>query len=168
MPLSFRQPNHFDLCQMVHFQLTVACPSTGAGDLVIKLNICLSLFPQLGHPRRLHDNTCASCSEGEAVHREHRSAGSGGQRAREGKEILRLIMFPSGPSFLEKSLLYGNIFGAQHAVLFCQASGEGGKKKQALHFWKGVHLACCLCCEFLMAPFQLAVPVLSKGRRSSM
>lgn len=129
MPLSLRQPNHFGLCQTGHFQLTIAHLSNSAADLPVELNISLSLFSQLGHPRRLHNNTCASCSEGEAVHREHRSAGSGGQRAWEGKEILSLIMFPSGPAFLEKSLLYGNIFGAQHALLFCQASGGGKKSK---------------------------------------
>lgn len=95
------------------------------------MNIPLS-FSQLGHPRRLHDNPCTPCSEGEAVHGEHRSAGSGGQRAWEGKEILSLIMFPSGPAFLEKSLLYGNTFGAQHALLFCQASGGGKKASSAL------------------------------------
>lgn len=147
-----------------NFHFTIAHPSSSAADLLVKLNIFLSLFSQLGHPRGLHDNACASCGEGEAVHGEHRSAGSGGQRAWEGKEILSLIMFPSGPAFLENSLLYGNIFGAQHALLFCQASGGG--KKPSLHCWKGVHRACCLCCEFLMAAFQLAVPALSKGRGS--
>lgn len=87
----------------------------------------MSLFSQLGHPRRLHDNTRASCSEGEAVHGEHGSVGFGGQRAWEGK-ILSLIMLPSGLAFLEKSLLYGNILGAQHALLFCQASRRGKRK----------------------------------------
>lgn len=43
---------------------------------------------------------------------------------------------------------------------------QEGERKQALHCWKGVHLACCLCCEFLMAAFQLAVPALSRGRGS--
>lgn len=130
MPLSLTQPNHFGLYQ-IHFGLTISCLSSVAADLPAELSTLLS-FSQLGHPRRLHDNPRASCSEGEAFHGEHRSAGSGGQRTWEGKELLSLIMFPSGPAFLEKSLLYRNIFGAQHALLFCQASGGGKKASSAL------------------------------------
>lgn len=129
MPLSLRQPSNFGCCQTGRFWVTIAHPRCSAADLPVELTISLSLSSQLGHPRRLHDNTRASCSEGEAVHGEHGSAGSGGQRAWEGKEILSLIMFPFGPAFLEKSLLYGNIFGAQHALLFCQASGGEEKSK---------------------------------------
>lgn len=109
------------LCQARHFLLTIAHPSSSAAGLLLELSMSLSL--QLGHPRRLHDNTRASCSEGEAVHGEHGRAGAGGQRAWEGKEIWSAVIFPSGPAFLEKSLMYGNIFGAQRALLFCQASG---------------------------------------------
>lgn len=125
--MSLTQPNHFGLCQ-THFRLTSSCLSSVAAEL----NTSVSFFSQLGYPRRLYNNPRASCSEGEAVHGEHRSAGSGGQRAWEGKEMLSLIMFPSGPAFLEKSLLYRNIFGAQHALLFCQASGGGKKASSAL------------------------------------
>lgn len=121
MPLSLSQPNHFSLCQARCLWLTIAHPSNSATGLSVELS--MSLFLQLGHPRRLHDNPCASCSEGEAVHREHGCAGAGGQRAWEGKDVLSLTIFPSGPAFLEKSLLYGNIFGGQHALLLCQASG---------------------------------------------
>jgi len=123
-----QKASHVGLCQTGWLWLTIARPRCSTADLPVELTISLPVFSQLGHPRRLHDNTRASCGEGEAVHGEHGSVGSGGQRAWEGKEILSLIMFPSGPAFLEKSLLYGNIFGVQHALLFCQAPGGRGKK----------------------------------------
>lgn len=39
---------------------------------------------QLGDPRGLHHHTPSTCCQGETVHREHRGAGAGGQRAGQG------------------------------------------------------------------------------------
>lgn len=163
MPLSLTQPNHFGLCQ-THFGLTISCLSSVAADLPAELTTPLSFFSQLGHPRRLHDNARASCGEGEAVHGEHRSAGSGGQRAWEGKEIFEFNNVSFWPCFSREISPVQKYLWSTTCSAFLPSFRR--ERKQALRCWKGVHLACCLCCEFLMAAFQLAVPALSKGRGS--
>lgn len=45
---------------------------------------------QLGDPRGLHHHTPSACCQGETVHREHRRAGTGGQRAGQGNASVRL------------------------------------------------------------------------------
>lgn len=45
---------------------------------------------QLGDPGGLHHHTPAACCQGEAVYREHRGAGAGGQRAGQGNVSLSL------------------------------------------------------------------------------
>lgn len=136
------QPSHFSLCQARHFLLTIAHPSSSTAGLLLELSV--SLFLQLGHPRRLHDNTCASCSEGEAVHGEHGRAGAGGQRAWEGKEILSSVIFSFWPCFSRDISPVRKYLWSTTCSAFLPSFRR--ERKQALHCWKVMHLACCLCC----------------------
>lgn len=48
---------------------------------------------QLGDPRGLHHHTPSACRQGEAVYREHRGAGTGGQRAGQGNASVCLSLY---------------------------------------------------------------------------
>lgn len=46
---------------------------------------------QLGHPRGLHHHTPSACCQGETVYREHRGAGTGGQRTGQGNTSVYFV-----------------------------------------------------------------------------
>lgn len=58
---------------------------------------------QLGDPGGLHHHTPAACCQGEAVYREHRGAGAGGQRAGQGNVSLSRSLFSKSPTRLRKA-----------------------------------------------------------------
>lgn len=94
----------FSWKMLLSFLLTSKSGSMIAADEVIVWEHCATMLSwkanlwsvfccvfQLGDPRGLHHHTPSACCQGETVYREHRGAGTGGQRTGQGNTFNSLF-----------------------------------------------------------------------------